>query len=416
MNHPLTIESIKLAAKGLEQVLSPTPLQHNLNLSEAFDAEILLKREDLQTVRSYKIRGAFNKMSRLSAEEKATGVVCASAGNHAQGFAYSCFKLQVFGKVFMPATTPRQKVGQVKMFGKDYVEVTLVGDTFDDAFEEAKKYEDATGSIFIHPFDDWQIIEGQATTALEVLEQSKLPIDYLVLPVGGGGLSAGMSFVFKELSPHTKIIGVEPSGAPAMHKSLEAGKIIKLEKIDKFVDGAAVKVVGQRNFQICSTRLEQVVLVPEGKVCSSILQLYNQDAIVVEPAGVLSVAALDQLREEIKGKRAVCVISGSNNDISRTEEIRERSMLYEGLKHYFIVQFPQRAGALLEFLTEVLGPRDDIAYFQYSKKNSREKGPAVVGLELKRKADLDPLLNRMQNLGFQYEYLNDKPEIFHYIV
>lgn len=410
------LEAVKAAELAMRGVVRQTPLEQNANLSEEFSANVYLKREDLQIVRSYKIRGAYNKISSLPADVLARGVVCASAGNHAQGVALSCQKLRIHGKIFMPAPTPEQKVRQVKMFGKEFVEVILTGDTFDDAYKEAVQDCTTNGKTFIHPFDDPKIIEGQATVGLEILDDAEAPIDYIFIPVGGGGLSAGVSSVFKTLSPRTKIIGVEPLGAPAMYESRKNGVNTTLEKIDKFVDGAAVKRVGDLTFAICREFLDDVVLVPEGQICTRILRLYNEEAIVVEPAGALSITALEHYRKEIRGKNVVCIVSGSNNDITRTEDIKERSMLYEGLKHYFVVSFPQRAGALREFLSEVLGPNDDIAYFQYSKKTSRERGPAVVGLELQRKEDFDGLVERMKSRNIKYEYLNDRPDLLQYMV
>lgn len=383
-----------------------------MNLSDQFGAQIYLKREDLQIVRSYKIRGAYNKINSLDDSQRNKRIVCASAGNHAQGVAYSCNLLNIQGTIFMPATTPKQKVKQVELFGKDKIVIVLVGDTFDDSYAKAQEYCKDHGGVFVHPFDDEKVIAGQGTIGLEILDQVKEKIDYLILPVGGGGLAAGVSSVFKALSPDTRIIGVEPQGAPSMKTSLEKGENVTLGHIDKFVDGAAVKRVGDLNFGICKNTLDDLILVPEGKVCSTILKLYNEEAMVVEPAGALSIAALDLLKEEIKGKTVVCVVSGSNNDITRTEEIKERSLFYEGLKQYFLIQFPQRPGALKDFVTEVLGPNDDITYFQFSKKNNRESGPAVVGIELKVPGDLDSIILNFDRLNFQYQYLNDNPTLF----
>jgi threonine dehydratase len=410
------VDRIIHAAEVLKGVINRTPLMQSHRLSRMYQAEVLLKREDLQVVRSYKIRGAYYKMSRLSSTEREHGIVCASAGNHAQGVAMACARMKIRGTIFMPVPTPDQKITQVKMFGEDMVDVRLVGDTFDDAYAEGLIFQEKSGAVFIHPFNDHDIMAGQGTVGSEILEDATEPIDYLILPIGGGGLSAGVSTYFKAISPHTRIIGVEPEGAPAMKASMEAGRVITLDQIDKFVDGAAVKRVGEATFDICNQLLDDVILVPEGRVCSEILRLYNEDAIVVEPAGAMAIAALDILREEIKGKNVVCVVSGSNNDITRTMEIKERSMLYEGLKHYFIINFPQRAGALREFLIDVLGPEDDISHFEYSKKNSRERGPAVIGIELKRHADLQPLLARMKSRKIRYEYLNDQPQLFHYLI
>lgn len=411
-----SLKSITDAANRVEEVVVKTPLMRSYTYSKKFEAEVFLKREDLQQVRSYKIRGAYNKMSCLSLSQKEQGIVCASAGNHAQGVAFACARLEIDGTIFMPATTPNQKIEQVKMFGAQWVEVVLVGDTFDDAYAQAKQSCTQEGKTFIHPFDDQKIIEGQATVGLEVVTQATKPLDYVFVPVGGGGLIAGLSAVFHYLSPKTKIIGVEPAGAPAMQLSLKNKVNTTLGEIDKFVDGAAVQRVGEHNFAIAAQFVDQVVTIPEGKICQTILDLYNRDAIVVEPAGALAIAALDLLSTEIKGKNIACIVSGSNNDITRTAEITERALLYQGLKHYFIIKFPQRAGALKEFVAEILGPDDDITHFEYSKKTSREQGPAIVGIELKNREDLQPLVDRMHARNFFGEYLNDKPELFGFLV
>ncbi len=410
------IKNVREAAHRLKEVTSVTPLIKNANYSTKYDANILLKREDLQQVRSYKIRGAYNKMSSLSAQEKEKGIVCASAGNHSQGVAFACQQLQIKGIIFMPSPTPKQKVEQVKMFGGDAIEIVLIGDTFDDAYKAAKKECDKLAKTFVHPFDDEKVIEGQATIGLEILEQTKQPIDYVIVPVGGGGLASGLSSVFRMLSPDTKIIGVEPEGAPSMKVSLEQNKVVTLPSIEKFVDGAAVKKVGVKTFEICKENLYKMLTVPEGKVCQTILELYNKDAIVVEPAGALTTAVLDFLKDKIKGKTVICIISGSNNDITRTPEIKERALLYANLKHYFIVRFPQRAGALKEFVAKILGPEDDITHFQYTKKANRETDVAVVGIELKNTQDFEPLLLRMKTHNFFGEYLNDKPDLFQFLI
>ncbi|MFD0989199.1 threonine ammonia-lyase IlvA [Mariniflexile jejuense] len=411
-----SLKDIKVAADTIKKVSAVTPLSPSLRYSNQFNANILLKREDLQQVRSYKIRGAYNKISSLSVEESKNGVVCASAGNHAQGVALSCKLLKIKGTIYMPSPTPNQKVEQVKMFGEDYIDIKLVGDTYDDAYHASMLECEAFQKTFIHPFDDKKVIEGQATIGLEILEQATQPIDYVFIAVGGGGLAAGLSTVFKELSPNTKIIGIEPEGAPSMSVSIENNQNTELETIEKFVDGAAVKRVGDLTFNICKTNLHAMVSVPEGKVCETILELYNKDAIVVEPAGALSIAALDFYAEEIKGKNVVCVVSGSNNDITRTAEIKERALLYANLKHYFIVLFPQRAGALKEFVVDILGPNDDITHFQYTKKTNRENGSAVVGIQLKSATDLEPLIAKMKQRNFYGDYLNNKPELFQFLV
>lgn len=414
--YSLNLELAKKAHERVKGVVTHTPLVENMRASERYGANILFKREDLQVVRSYKIRGAYNKISQLTDAEKSAGVVCASAGNHAQGVAHSCHKLGVNATIFMPAPTPKQKVEQVKFFGKERVDVVLIGDTFDDAYQLASEFSDSNSSPFIHPFDDEKVIEGQATVALEILEDCDKPIDYLFLPVGGGGLASGVASVFKALSPNTKVIGVEPQGAAAMQNSMRKGQNIRLDHIDKFVDGAAVQKVGDKTFEICRHLLDDVVTVPEGQICATMLDLYNRDAIVLEPAGALSIASLNQFKEEVKGKNVVCVLSGSNNDISRTEEVRERALLYAGLKHFYIVRFPQRAGALKEFLVEVLGPNDDIVHFEYTKKTSREKGPAVIGIEHQSKEDFEPFIQRMRDMNFNFEYLNENSDLFSYIV
>ncbi len=403
------------AAKRLHGVVNRTPLQLNANLSRKYNCKVYLKREDLQVVRSYKLRGAYNMMKSLPREKLQVGVVCASAGNHAQGFAFSCKKLGVKGVVFMPIITPKQKVNQTKMFGESNIEIKLIGDTFDDCAIAAKKYTEENGMTFIPPFDDHRIIEGQATVAVEILEDLT-DIDYIFVPVGGGGLSAGVGSYFKIFSPQTKVIGLEPEGAPSMFEALKAGEPVTLEQIERFVDGAAVKRVGDLTFSICKDVLDDMRLVPEGKICTTILKLYNEDAIVAEPAGALSIAALDEFAEQIKGKTIVCVVSGSNNDIDRMQEIKERSLQYEGLKHYFLISFAQRPGALKEFVTNVLGPTDDITRFEYMQKTNKENGPALVGIELQSKKDYESLIRNLENCHIRYTELNKNDTLFGYLV
>ncbi len=412
----ISVENIYKAKVRLKHVALHTPLMKNLNFSEIYNCNLYLKREDLQVVRSYKIRGAYNKMSTMSKADLAKGVVCASAGNHAQGVAYACKMLGVHGTIFMPSTTPRQKVSKVKFFGKDKVDVVLIGDTYDAAAAESKIFMQTHNKIYIPAFDDEKVIEGQGTVGLEILEDCDTQIDYIFVAIGGGGLISGLGSYFRQISPQTKIIGVEPEGAPAMYESLKHGSPITLDKIDPFVDGAAVKRVGEQNFNICRAVIDDLILVPEGKVCSTILQLYNEEAIVAEPAGALTIAALDMYKDKIKGKNVVCVISGGNNDITRTEEIKERSLLYEGQKLYFIIDFPQRAGALREFLNDVLGENDDITHFEYGKKHSRERGAALIGLEVKNREDGAELLKRMDEKGVKYQLLNKTPMLFEFLV
>ncbi len=411
-----SLEKIYKAQQNIKGVVDHTPLVFMKNFSERYQAKIYFKREDLQVVRSYKIRGAYNKIQGLSKEELKNGIVCASAGNHAQGVAYACQKLKVYGTIYMPVTTPHQKIDQVKMFGGAFISIQLFGDSFDDSKKEAIKYCDKNKSIFVHPFDDLEVIAGQGTVGLEILNDSKSQIDYLFLPVGGGGLASGVGSVFKALSPVTKIVGVEPKGAPSLTTSLEKGENTTLDTIEKFVDGAAVKRMGELTYEFCKNLLDTTDTICEGLICSTILKVYNENAMVVEPAGALSIAALEDYKEEIKGKTIVCVVSGGNNDITRMEEMKERALFYEGLKHYFIIKFPQRAGALKEFVVDVLGPNDDIAYFEYTKKHNRDKGPAVVGIELNAKEDFEPLVTRMKQKGFLSEYLNENPELFQFLI
>ncbi|MBC6994683.1 threonine ammonia-lyase [Neolewinella lacunae] len=408
--HLISVEEITRARHRLRHVALHTPLQRSTRLSEQFGAEIYFKREDLQEVRSYKIRGAYNNMALLTDEQRARGVVCASAGNHSQGMAQACFKMKVKGTIYMPAVTPQQKVKKAKSFGKEFVTVVLTGDTYDDAYAEAMKGAKENGWTFVHPFNDHNTIAGQGTVGLEILDDANGPVDYVLMAVGGGGLSAGVGSVFAQLSPKTAIIGVEPAGAPAMYESLRQNKIVKLDKIDSFVDGAAVRRVGDLNFPIVRETMREVLLVDEGLVCRTMLELYNEDGLVVEPAGSLSVAALSQLTD-IQGKTIVCVIGGGNNDIARTAEIQERALLYAGLKHYFIIEFPQRAGALRDFLN-VLGDQDDITHFEYTKKHNRAVGPALVGIQLAAKEDYALLEARMLAANIDFKHINDQPMLF----
>lgn len=409
-------QKIEEAYQRLKLIVKNTAIERNSNLSEIFGANIFLKREDEQIVRSYKIRGAYNNIVTRSKDEIKNGIVCASAGNHAQGFALSCKLLNIKGLVYMPVTTPKQKISQVKMFGKDMVEVRLEGDTFDDSYSKAIEFCNQQKMVFIHPFDNMDTIAGQGTVGLEILEDFKTSIDYIFMAIGGGGLASGVGSYFKAKSPNTLIVGVEPLGAPSMKSAIEQGKVVTLDKIDKFIDGAAVKTVGKLNFEICKEILEDIVLVPEGKTCTTILQLYNTDAIVVEPAGALCIAALDFYKDQIKGKNVVCVVSGGNNDIDRMQEIKERSMLYEGLKEYFIVNFPQRPGALRSFLDDILGANDDIVRFEYLKKTNKEFGAALVGIEYKNASDREPLTTNMTKFGFTYIALKDNAVLFDYLV
>ena len=410
------VSDIETAETVLGEILEPTPMMRNNNLSEKYQADVFLKREDLQIVRSYKIRGAYNKIRSLSPDILKYGIVCASAGNHAQGVAFSCNKLQIMGSIYMPTTTPKQKIEQVKMFGREYIDIVLTGDTFDAANNAAIDYARKSGKTFIPPFDDPKIIEGQGTIGYEMVQQCKEPLDYVFIPIGGGGLASGVGAYLRQLWPDVKLIGVEPAGAACMKTAIEKGEIVELEHIDKFVDGAAVKKAGEYTYEICRQILDDIIPVPEGAVCSSIIDMYNKSAIVVEPAGALSVAAMRFYADKIKGKRVGCIVSGSNNDITRMEEIREKSLLFEGLKHYFIVNFPQKAGAILTFVRDVIGPTDDLVYIQYIKKTNKEEGPALIGIEVSSKEDYHALINRMEAHHITYEYINENNKLFEILI
>ena len=409
-------EDIDKASVVLEEILEPTPFQKNNNLSDIYDAEVYLKREDLQMVRSYKIRGAYNKIRTLAPEILKYGIVCASAGNHAQGVAFSCNKLQIMGSIFMPTTTPKQKIEQVRMFGKEYIDIVLTGDTFDAANDAAIEFAKKSGRTFIPPFDDPKVMEGQGTIGKEILMQCKEKLDYIFVPIGGGGLASGLGSYIKAMSPETKVIGVEPAGAPCMKTAIEKGEIVDLEHIDKFVDGAAVKKAGALTYQVCKEVLDDIIIVPEGAVCTTIIHMYNKSAIVVEPAGALSVAALKFYADKIKGKKVACIVSGSNNDITRMEEIREKSLLYEGLKHYFIVDFPQKSGAILSFIRDIIGPTDDLVHIQYIKKTNKNFGPALIGIEVAAKEDFEALIRRMEANNITFEYINENNKLFEILI
>ena len=411
-----TVEAIEKAAQVLDEILEPTPFQRNANLSDIYEAEVYLKREDLQMVRSYKIRGAYNKIRTIDPALVKNGIVCASAGNHAPGVAFSCSKLKIMGSIFMPVTTPKQKIEQVRMFGKEFIEIILTGDTFDAANSAAIAYAAENSKTFIPPFDDPKVMEGQGTIGREILNQCKEPLDYIFVPIGGGGLASGLGAYISMMSPSTKIIGVEPGGAPCMKVAIENGGPVKLENIDKFVDGAAVQLAGTHTYEVCRQVLDDIVIVPEGAVCTTIIHMYNKSAIVVEPAGALAVAALKFYKDQIKGKRVACVVSGSNNDITRMEEIREKSLLYEGLKHYFIVNFPQKSGAVLSFIRDVIGPTDDLVHIQYIRKTNKNFGPALIGIELAAKEDFEPFMKRLKAHGISYEYINENNQLFEILI
>lgn len=415
----VTRNDVEQAYQLLKSAVAHTPLQYDRYLSEKYQATILLKREDLQKVRSFKLRGAYYAIKQRSKEELANGVVCASAGNHAQGVAYTCREIDVQAVIFMPSTTPQQKVSQVAFFGGDNVTIELVGDTFDASAKAAKAYASSQGMAFIDPFDDPSIIAGQGTLAVEMmkdaLEESYQP-DYIFAAIGGGGLISGVSAYAKEVSPITQIIGVEPAGAPSMQKAFDNDGPIALEQLDKFVDGAAVREVGQITYQHAKKFVDRLLTVEEGLICSTILELYSKQAIVAEPAGALSVAALESMKEEIKDKTVICIISGGNNDINRMAEIEERSLIYEGLMNYFVINFPQRPGALKEFVSEVLGPNDDITRFEYTKKINRGSGPVVLGVLSKSTIDVPSLFERIKEFDPSYINLSENQSLFTLLV
>jgi threonine dehydratase len=416
MDNNVTVETIEEAAKKLEGVVLRTPLWFSKRLSKQYGANIYLKREDLQEVRSYKIRGAYNLMSSLTKEQKKKGVVCASAGNHAQGVAFSASLLKIKAVIFMPSITPLQKINRVKHFGGGWIEIKLVGKTYDEACAGAREYCKKKKAVFVHPFDDNLVISGQGTVAKEIFDKLGENIDYIFCPIGGGGLISGVSTYTHIKSPKTEVIGVEPSGAAGMHASLKKNAVVTLKNIDTFVDGAAVKTVGKKTFAIVKKLVKDIFVVPEGKVCNTMIDLYQNDGIVAEPAGALSVAALDLYANKIKGKTVVCVLSGGNNDILRYPEIMEKSQVYKGLRHYFLVEFGQKPGQLRKFVDSTLGPTDDIIRFEYIKKNSKEIGPALVGVELSNKEDLKKLITRMDKLGLSYIPITSSDLLYSYLI
>lgn len=404
----------------IKDVVKETPLQYDLYLSQKYDCNVYLKREDLQWVRSFKLRGAYNAISVLTDEAKEKGITCASAGNHAQGVAYTAKALNLQAVIFMPVTTPLQKVNQVKFFGSKNVKIVLTGDTFDDCLKEALAYTKQNHMTFIDPFNNVNTIAGQGTLAKEILNQSNhdaITFDYLFAAIGGGGLISGISTYLNQYSPQTKIIGVEPTGASSMYESVVVqNKVVTLDHIDKFVDGASVARVGDITFNIANQYVDDYIQVDEGAVCSTILDMYSKQAIVAEPAGALSVAALENYKKEIRGKTVVCVISGGNNDINRMKEIEERSLLYEEMKHYFILNFPQRPGALKEFVNDVLGPQDDITKFEYLKKTSQNTGTVIIGIQLKNHDDLNQLKSNVHNFDPSNIYINENKMLYSLLI
>ena len=410
---------VERAAVRLGGVAVRTPLQRNARLSALTGAEVYLKREDLQPVRSYKLRGAYNLIAQLDARERALGVVCASAGNHGQGVALACQLLSVRGRIFVPRTTPRQKRDRMAALGGSALELVVTGDSYDDAAAAALAEAAATGAVLVPAFDDARTVAGQGTVALEVAEQVEalgLSLDLLVAPVGGGGLLAGTAAWARERRPGWRVVGVEPRGAASMAAALAAGGPVPLAHVDGFVDGAAVRTSGVLTTALVAACGARVTAVDEGRLCTELLALYQVDGIIAEPAGGLASAALgDGVRPE-PGSTVVCVLSGGNNDVSRYAEILERSLVHEGLKHYFLVEFPQEPGALRRFLDEVLGPDDDIALFEYVKRSTRETGPALVGIELGAAADLSGLLERLAASGLTVQRVDPDDPAFRFLL
>jgi threonine dehydratase len=410
------VAAVDEAARRLDGIVARTPLQPSKRLSKEFDATVLIKREDLQEVRSFKVRGAYNKISSLSAEDRRRGVVCASAGNHAQGVAFACSELRIKSTIFMPAITPTQKIERVKQFGGGFVEVQLIGDSYDEASQAARELCAERDAVFVHPFDDPLTIAGQGTVGKEIFEELQGELDAVFVAIGGGGLASGIGSYLKERKPGVAIFGAEPAGSPSMHESLRQGRVVTLEEIDTFVDGAAVKTVGQATFELCRRYLDRVVVVPEGKICTTQIELYQNEGIVAEPAGALSVAALQDAADQIRGKTVVCVLSGGNNDILRYPEIMERSLVYQGRKHYFIVEFAQKPGQLRKFVDQALGPTDDIVRFEYIKKTNKERGTALIGVELKHRDDLEPLLARIHQIQLNCRRLSSEELLYDYLI
>lgn len=415
----LSAEDIEEAFLKLKDTVKQTPLEKDMYLSQKFDCNVYLKREDLQWVRSFKLRGAYYAINQLTDEERANGVSCASAGNHAQGIAFTAKQLEIKAVIFMPVTTPAQKINQVKFFGGEFVQIELIGDTFDDCLKHALDYTEQFGLNFIDPFDNINTIAGQGTIAKEIVdyaEEEDIKFDYCFAAIGGGGLISGVGTYLKDTMPTTQVIGVEPLGASSMAQSVKANKIVTLTDIDKFVDGASVGKVGQLTFEISKNVVDDFIAVDEGEVCSSILDMYSKQAIIAEPAGALSVTALNHYKNEIKGKNVICIVSGGNNDINRMKEIEERSLLFEDMKHYFIVNFPQRPGALREFVNEVLGPNDDITKFEYLKKSSQNTGSVIIGIQLKDHNDLDQLYKNVSEFDPKYIYINKNKMLYSLLI
>lgn len=413
-------DAIEDAARALDGVVVQTPLQRSRRLSELCDAEVYLKREDLQPVRSYKLRGAFNLMSGLSNLDRKRGVVCASAGNHAQGVAFACASMGINGRVYLPRNTPRQKRDRITALGGEYIEIVVFGDSYDEAAAMAVQDAGHTGATIVPAFDHPATVIGQGTVAVEIvdqlLEQTGFEPDVIVVPVGGGGLLAGCATWLNQRYPDIKVIGVEPLGAASLAAAVEAGRPVRLDHLDTFVDGAAVGKVGDVTFPLIREAGVSLGLVDEGRICKEMLDLYQVEGVIAEPAGALASASLADTVLIEPGQRVVCVLSGGNNDVSRYADVVERALIYEGRKYYFLVEFPQEPGALRRFLDQVLGPDDDITLFEYIKRNNREVGPALVGIEVADPDDLVPLLQRMAQSQLKIEPVPTDSPLFRFLV
>lgn len=412
----VTAKDIDVAAGVLAKVATKTPLQKSERLSEEVGRPVYLKREDLQICRSFKVRGAYVRMAAMDEDERAAGVVCASAGNHAQGVAYACAHLGIQGTIFLPASTPRQKRKRIATIGGKWVEPVIVAGDFDEANRVAAAAAKDGGKVYVHPYDDPYTIAGQGSIAVDLDSQLPEDTDMILIPVGGGGLIAGMATWLKAHRPGIRIVGVESQGAASMKAALEAGNPVSLDRVDSFVDGTAVGRAGDLTYRVVRDLVDDIVVVPEGAVCTEMLDLYHSEGVIAEPAGALASAAARNFLPQIPNGSVVCLVSGGNNDLSRYAEVTERSGRYEGLRHYFLVTFNQEPGALRSFLNDVLSDGEDIIYFQYTKKNNRDTGPALVGIELPDPSDIKGLRQRMATSPLQVQEIDPSSQIFKILV
>ena len=415
----LTLEKFEEASEIVKNVTLPTKLVYSENLSQQTGGKVYLKPENMQYTGAYKVRGAYYKISTMSEEARAKGLVAASAGNHAQGVAYTCNEMKIPATIFMPVTTPLQKIGQVRFFGGKFVTIKLVGDTFDESAKAAQEHTKSEGMTFIDPFDDYNVQAGQGTVAYEIYEQAQeegVSFDSILVPVGGGGLISGVATYIKDVAPSIEVVGVEASGARSMRAAFDHGYPVKLEKIDKFADGIAVQKVGAKTYEVARKYVDRLLGVDEGLISETLIDMYSKVGTIAEPAGAASVAALEVIKDEIKGKTIVCIISGGNNDINRMPEMEERALIYDGIKHYFVVNFPQRPGALREFVNDILGPNDDITRFEYIKRANKGKGPVLIGIALSDKNDYDGLLERLSAFDPSYINLHGNETLYNMLV